>query len=1544
MYTRKLTFTLMTKNYKTPINFKNIFLAFFAGMILSFSTVNAQLSGTVTVGTGGTYTTWEGLASAIATSGIGTGGLTVNAISNLTSANMVSFSQNATNPTTSTKQIKINGNGYTFFNSNASAAFDFNGMDYVTMENLTIDKTGTSAAQSVLIFRAAADYNTIQKCTLQFSAVTVGSTAGGAYVAFTNSTTSVTTNNTTTHNGSFNTISENVMRTTNANAPGPTYGVTVRGGTSIFNTTASNNTISNNKIQNFFFYGIYMYYTNGDQFINNDISRDNVTSNTANTSLWLSHAYYTYGTSRATKIEGNNFHDLPFKGATTGSSGIVYGFYGYYNYGTSTAYFSFSNNTFQNIVCGTTNYTTYLWYNYWVNMSGNKVINWRSFGTGAHYGFYTYYTYNDFIFSNNIYRNNFTKALTYMTYHYFPTVITAKGNKFNSNTTADGATSTTYGLFVYKSNSTAVIDDISENTIDSNSVGATGYLTYLYYINGKINQNQIANNRLFNANNTSANGYIYGLFTPYFLNMQCNNNLVVNNSASYGVYGYYGYSYVTGNLKAELRQNTIQIDASKTTYAFHYAYGVYFYPYYHTDIDFSGNIIDIQNSYYAYPVYTYCATGTSAYKRWDFNSYFLKNVSLQTWYSNVGGTSDFTGWKNQGFAGSNELFVNPEWENQSATNYRSKAFENQNNVPQMASLWPVTTVFNTVDLVGTARNSVRSDRGALEGTMNFTAIKSDYTVSNIVCSGTSIPANIYVKNTYSDTVYGFHVAFSVNNGPKTMQFVQTRILPDKTEKIDFKFPIKKNQVGTTIVKIFLDANDDKLSDDTLTFKTVVLPAPGGSQFVASSKPTKALYQPTKINDVTVIHQPLIFDFTSPRAFNNNNYDASLNTSNGWQVAATAYTKSKRNIPGATFVAPSASKDLEVQFLTTDSALEDSIITLAVRFVDNANGCDTTILRNILIYPSIKPDFSVPMKICDGDNVLFENKSTALSGSMEFHWDFGTGLAADTSNAPEPVFVFPKKGTYNVKLTAKTLPYGFAFSKTITVNVNEIPAIKMTRQNACEGQNIVFSNNTTPANAQMSWNFGDGTQSNLWAPTVKYKNAGMYYVTLTATLNGCNAVSTQRVYQFERPVSNFILKSGDCDNQKFQFENQSKMNTGVAGNYWDFDDNGSVSTERNPSYKFNSSGTKKVKLISVSEFGCTDTAVKLIGVKESPKVSFINTALCSVKPTNFINTTPMVSGTNAQYFWNFGDGKTSTSESPVHAWNANLGPKKISLTIELDNGCKETIQKNLVVKTQPKPIFTAKDVCAGEPVVFVNNTTWAQGEISYKWDFGDGSISTNSDPVKQYATAVTLTQNVTLYAYIKDGCADSVTQQIVINEKPSTCDFMVQPEYTNSFYGLKVEPMNNAGVLGGQNQVEYLWVVDRVGKKTSIGTNSGPSFDLQNDGTYKITMRAHMSQTGCECLKTKTFVLNRANTAKLGMMKPTFKPNPSNGTLYLEGLMPDNKEVKITLYNMAGQSVWSKTTVSTENMILNFPEVAQGVYTISVTHNQETSTERIVITK
>jgi PKD repeat protein len=450
------------------------------------------------------------------------------------------------------------------------------------------------------------------------------------------------------------------------------------------------------------------------------------------------------------------------------------------------------------------------------------------------------------------------------------------------------------------------------------------------------------------------------------------------------------------------------------------------------------------------------------------------------------------------------------------------------------------------------------------------------------------------------------------------------------------------------------------------------------------------------------------------------------------------------------------------------------------------------------------------------------------------------------------------------------------------------------------------------------------------------------VTLTADLNGCVATLTQRVYQFDKPKADWNLLSGSCDNDEFEFANKSSISSGLAGSLWNFDDNGAVSTDDNPTYMFASSGSKNVKLVSISEFGCKDSMTKAITVKESPKVSYTATAACSLTPTSFTNTTPDVAGTVANYAWDFGDGTKSTAKSPTKNWSS-LGPKTIKLIVSLDNGCSQSITKDVNVLTQPKASFAASDVCAGDAVIFVNNTTWPQGEISYSWDFGDNTASSSSDPSKTYNVVQTTSYNVTLYAYIKGGCADSITQRVTINEAPRTCDFVASADYSFGFHGVTLDPVDGSGNVGGQDNVDYTWVFEGGGKLTSADKNATVQYDLQDDGTYTITMRAKVRQTGCECTVSKDFVMNRSAAEGLAKSGVGVYPNPTEGKFFVATTADFGQSLNLVLTTVNGQIVYSSSVENKGLLEINASDLSSGVYVLSIQSENKRVTQKITKT-
>ena len=166
------------------------------GLVTLLSTTNwasAQLNGTSytinsAAATSATnFVSWSAFATYFNANGI-TGASTVTVNSNdIANTTAITLTQPATNPTTSTNTLTINGGGYKLTSSFANEVLGINGVDYLTINNLVIESSNTSNLQSCIRMYGAANYNTIKSCTLQMSGLTTGSTAGGAYFAFASS-------------------------------------------------------------------------------------------------------------------------------------------------------------------------------------------------------------------------------------------------------------------------------------------------------------------------------------------------------------------------------------------------------------------------------------------------------------------------------------------------------------------------------------------------------------------------------------------------------------------------------------------------------------------------------------------------------------------------------------------------------------------------------------------------------------------------------------------------------------------------------------------------------------------------------------------------------------------------------------------------------------------------------------------------------------------------------------------------------------------------------------------------------------------------------------------------------------------------------------------------------------------------------------------------------------------------------------------------------------------------------------------------------------
>ncbi|MDI1235334.1 MAG: PKD domain-containing protein, partial [bacterium] len=1152
----------MNIKYNFNQTLKMLLTVVFLGTMGSLS---AQLSGAYTidntVATGGTnFASWHDFSDSIAFNGV-SGAVVVNVNTDIVETKQIIFPPIA--GTSSTNTVKINGNGKYLEYSISDAVVLINGADYFTFDKLIVRNTTTSQyAQGYRITFGSdskgADYNTISNGTIEFSAMSTKTTSGGAYISFSSSATSVAATNTISY-GTNNTISGNLMRTTNSNSPGPTYGITCSGSSSSYSNTAQDNTITDNTIQNFYYMAIRLYYTNGIQVLNNDISRANASSANCNSALYGIYSYYAYSTNRSTKLDGNNLHDWPFVGSSPSSShSTTYAFYTYQNQGlnNTTNRFSISNNNTKNLTSLYNNYHGYIFYGYYMDIKGNVADNndvTAANSSANHYGWYVYYAlaYN---IDNNTIKNCDGSYYWKGIYIYNPQnasgiETSVSGNLIENNLSAGYYFQAIAGYYLYNSNTNFI--NVNDNIIRKNQ--AYGYymtgisMGDVYYsyqsAYGYVN---IQRNKIIANMSASNQGYVYGITTYYNYNENITDNLIADNVGYYGQRGIYTQAYNSGSYTQNIRQNTIVIDGNQSGYGSQFIYAIYSYMYYHSAVNIQGNIIDVRNAYYAYMLY--CYNTNSSNIKVDRNSYYTSSVSNQRWYTPSASVTSFTAWASSSAPGSNEKFGDPKWNNPATYDYRSNTLMNQNNIPYDA--------LDIKDANQVLRNTAKNDRGALEGYLDIANVSSDFAPNANECSGYTVAPTVTLKNNFIDAVTGFTMGMSVNGVLVSSALVTNNIAIGDSGTVSFN-PVKFSKSGIQTVKIFLLDADDNPLNDTLTYTFNVKVSPGGSDltFNTTKSAAKAVFDITGKPDITTNGQAIVYDLSAPSRVNYTNADHLFNGGSKWLASVSGVTKYGYAVAPAqlTYSNPVGTTNAYITFNPALS-LVDSLVTISIKVSDFATGCDTTYVRNILVAPQGVPDFKLPSIICDKDDIFFENTSTVSSGALLSTWDFGDG--SPTVDATSPVYKYNGPGTYQVKLTVVTSPFGYVTTVTKTINVNEIPAASFKNTNACEGNAVSMINTTTIGSGTLSyvWDFGDGS------PTVTtvnasrtYAAAGGYKVTLNASGNGCTNVYSKNVYEFARPVAAFTHTTGSCENDLFTFTNNSTISQGEFGSNWDFND-------------------------------------------------------------------------------------------------------------------------------------------------------------------------------------------------------------------------------------------------------------------------------------------------------------------------------------------------------------------------------------------------------
>jgi gliding motility-associated-like protein len=217
-------------------------------------------------------------------------------------------------------------------------------------------------------------------------------------------------------------------------------------------------------------------------------------------------------------------------------------------------------------------------------------------------------------------------------------------------------------------------------------------------------------------------------------------------------------------------------------------------------------------------------------------------------------------------------------------------------------------------------------------------------------------------------------------------------------------------------------------------------------------------------------------------------------------------------------------------------------------------------------------------------------ATATGGAPPYSWLWLNNNTTNPSMTVSPT----STTTYTIIVTdVCNTPTDTAL---FTLTVNPLPVITFSGNNLadCAPLCVDFTESSTPASSNCTWDFGDNSTSSSCNPSHCYYMPGQYDVTVTVDdINGCTNTLTMNNYieAFPSPVAAFNIlgaQPATLLEANIAFDD---VGTGGDTCYWDFGDGNTqmIIGCSDPAHQYPDTGHYQVTEIVVNQFGCSDTA-------------------------------------------------------------------------------------------------------------------------------------------------------------------------------------------------------------------------------------------------------------------------------------------------------------------------------------------------------------------
>lgn len=345
------------------------------------------------------------------------------------------------------------------------------------------------------------------------------------------------------------------------------------------------------------------------------------------------------------------------------------------------------------------------------------------------------------------------------------------------------------------------------------------------------------------------------------------------------------------------------------------------------------------------------------------------------------------------------------------------------------------------------------------------------------------------------------------------------------------------------------------------------------------------------------------------------------------------------------------------------------------------------------------------------------------------------------------------GTYTVTVTGS--------GGCTSVSSKEVMDIKKVQASISGGSQVCLGEKTTlTASGGTSYLWSNGMST----PTIQV-GKGTYSVVVTGA-NGCTASVNAQVNEFPISAAPIVAPTINADGTV------TLTSSSPSGNMWS---NGATSQsitppdlglyslkvkDTNGCYSAASCNFPAGKMLKEVIVPIHDTVILNSPLSCPLLASFMHEV--NMKKVNFKNTS---SGDPMSYLWMFGDGSTSTEANPEHEYLAD-GSYEVKL-FTFKGTDQNMITGKVFINTKTGnggggnatcPAMTSFMYQVDGMNVHFQNTSSGDGLLSYLWDFGDGTSSTEKNPIHKYSKYGTY--KVVLYVNTPNGLI-SVFQNVLI---------------------------------------------------------------------------------------------------------------------------------------------------------------------------------------